>query len=134
MSETTGLPSKQEAVEALTGWDEIAIAQCCGRSVHALSLDPKEGGDGILLVRVVAAALLAREAAGGGPHNPTEFKKAYHEVMALKQSEVQARFYRPDDEEPAEGDAGKDERSVSTSAIEQPSASQHELDPLSTTP
>lgn len=89
-----------EVIQSLTGWDEIAIEQACGKPIEHIA----EQGRDILLTRVLGAVLISRETGG-------DYKAVYRDVMGKPLSELEALFEdEPDDllpEEP-DSDAGKD--------------------------
>jgi hypothetical protein len=86
MTAENGKPTFDEAIESLTGWDEIAIEKATGHTIE--SMTDEKTMRALQLSRAVAAVLLGRDK--GMPHG-----EAYREVMGWPQAQVQAMFAEP---------------------------------------
>lgn len=97
----------EEAMETLTGWDEIAIGKVSGISIEQMSGDQDRGvaPQALHLTRCVAAVLLGRD-------KDMKYAEAYREVMDWPQSRVQGMFAEPPDDvlpEEPDSESGKGE-------------------------
>jgi hypothetical protein len=125
---TTQRLTLQEAIESLTGWEEIAIEQAAGYTIE--KMNDEDNPRSILLARSVAAVVKSRE-------DDVKYAEAYRAVMGMKQSEVLG-FFAEAEEEPVEHDPitepGKgDSPDVNGLRSSQRSASSQD-NPLTSTP
>jgi hypothetical protein len=94
-------PTFEEAMDTLTGWDEIAIEKASGYTIEAMSDETRVRA--LQLTRCVAAVLVARS-------KEMPYGDAWREVMGWPQSRVQGMFApEPEDviaDEP-DSDSGK---------------------------
>lgn len=91
------LPTTDEVLESLTGYDELAIEKAFGTDVESLM----RSGKGLTYLR---SLVFAQELHGGAKHD--EAKKR---ALSLSVKELNARFSEPDDDDDLPGsDTGKD--------------------------
>lgn len=90
-----------EVLQSLTGWDEIAIEQACGKPIEVIAAQGRD----LQFTRILAAVLISRR------EEDTSLKDAYQRVMGQQIETVQHEFEdEPDDVFPdaPDSEAGKD--------------------------